>query len=240
MHWLQIFRLFALSFTLLAGIIVLSIGAHLTATSLKWLDSYVNFEPMAIAVGGFSMVTMPVMIAIDLVRTGAFTSMVAVELGWLSLLWVLWLAAAALTVDEVGNAFDSCDFVQSPVLTQACNETHALEGFAFAAWLVLLAYTAALLVVALVSSSRGAPIWTSSVKEYASAPPRPTVSAPAFSPGQPAQVPMGAMPTRQPGPPRAAGYAPVPSAAGGQSAYGGSAASAYAPARAGAGAYPQM
>ncbi|KAI0354295.1 hypothetical protein OH77DRAFT_1496869 [Trametes cingulata] len=223
--WLQIVRLAVLGFTLFCGIIVLSLGSHLTSLSIKYFDVYYNFAVLAIAVGGITMLSVPVMLLIDFLRTGAFTSMVLVELVWLSILWVLWIAAAALTADQTGTAFTTCDYAYA-ILNQVCNETRAIEAFAFLAWIALLAYTITLLVVALINANRGAPMWKSSIKQQPSlAPPvAPAASVPPTAAGQP---PMGMAP-QFPGahphhpqpmypsggsqPPMGQAYAPVPTA----------------------------
>lgn len=59
-------------------------------------------------------------IGVDFVRRGAFTSMVLVELVWTFILWVLWLAAAALAAQEQQFVFGvsrSCDFANSRFLS---------------------------------------------------------------------------------------------------------------------------
>ncbi|KAI9058799.1 hypothetical protein FKP32DRAFT_1614607 [Trametes sanguinea] len=224
MTWLQYVRLITLGVSVLCGIIVLSLASHLTSLSIKYFEDYYNFAVLSIAVGGLTMLTVPVMILIDFLRTGALTSMVLVELVWLSILWVLWIAAAALTADQTSAAFSSCDFVY-PILNQVCNETRAIEAFAFLAWIDLMAYTIILLVVALVNGTRGAPMWTTSIKERPSIVPRASTNAPAPVTAAPQ---MGMMPQAQPG------YAPVPT---------GSPATGYsttAAAPSSHGAYPQV
>ncbi|KAI0659638.1 hypothetical protein C8Q70DRAFT_889841, partial [Cubamyces menziesii] len=163
-------------FTLGCGIIVLSLASHVTSLSEKYYAIYYAFEALGIAVGALTMVSIPVMIAIDFLRTGAFTSMVVVELSWLSVLWVLWLATAAQTADQTSVAFANCDF-GNVILNQVCNETHAIEAFSFLAWIVLMGYTILLLVVALINGSRGAPMWMSSVKQMPSIVPAPLAGA---------------------------------------------------------------
>ncbi|KAI0673108.1 hypothetical protein C8Q78DRAFT_700152 [Trametes maxima] len=236
MNWLQYVRLIALSIGALCGIIELSLGAHLLSLTEKYFDGYLNFEALSVAVGGLTMITLPIMIVIDFLRTGAVTSLVVVELVWLSILWVLWLAAGALIANQTGDAFASCDFV-STILSQACNETHALEGFAFLGWLDLMIYTIILLIVALVNNARNTPIWTSSIKQLPSviASRSPTAAAapsssdpggvtqPTYPHSAPAagQYPMQQYqqpPSQQqqqqpygtPAPPQGPGYAPVP------------------------------
>ncbi|KAL7278695.1 hypothetical protein ACG7TL_007697 [Trametes sanguinea] len=236
MTWLQYVRLITLGVSVLCGIIVLSLASHLTSLSIKYFEVYYNFAVLSIAVGGLTMLTVPVMILIDFLRTGALTSMVLVELVWLSILWVLWIAAAALTADQTGDAFSSCDFVY-PILNQVCNETRAIEAFAFLAWIDLMAYTIVLLVVALVNGTRGAPMWTTSLKERPSIVPR-TTAAPAPQMGMTPQtqpsMPLAGYPAQHALGAAQPGYAPVPT---------GSPATGYsttAAAPSSHGAYPQV
>ncbi|KAI0830240.1 hypothetical protein BC628DRAFT_1292449, partial [Trametes gibbosa] len=175
--WLQICRLIAMAFALLGGIIAVALGAHLASLTERFFQDTLTFELLSIAVGAITLLTVPAMLVIDFLRTGAFTSMVLVELAWLSILWVLWIATGALIADQTGMAFQTCDFPESALLSQACNETRAIEAFAFMAFIALFLYTATLLVVACVHQSRGAPIWKSSVKQRAAVPP-PSSSAP--------------------------------------------------------------
>ncbi|OJT15687.1 hypothetical protein TRAPUB_5065 [Trametes pubescens] len=235
MTWLQIVRLVALGFSVFAGILVLSLGAHLTALSEKYFGGFDNFSAFGIAVGVLTVLTVPVMLVVDFLRTGAFTSMVLVELIWISILWVLWLTEGALTANDTSTVFQTCDFV-SNILNQACNETRAIEAFAFITWLVreypvicpdiaipltlaypVLAYTITLLTVALLNASRGAPMWTSSVKQHPS-----VVPSPNPNPALPLVAPQPQQPQPQPQPqmqmysavPGAPSPAPPPSAQG--------------------------
>ncbi|RPD77177.1 hypothetical protein L226DRAFT_533178 [Lentinus tigrinus ALCF2SS1-7] len=175
MHWLQIIRLSVLGFAIFCGIIVASLSAHLTAYVEENFGGYDNFAVLGIATGGITIISLPVMLIVDLLRKGAFTSLVVVELSWLSILWVLWIATAALTVDETSAIFSSCDFFY-PILNQLCHETQAVEAFSFLAWIALMAYTVLLLIVALVNTSRGSPMWKSSVRAYGGIAPVPKAS----------------------------------------------------------------
>ncbi|KAH9852925.1 hypothetical protein C2E23DRAFT_824148 [Lenzites betulinus] len=188
--WLQIFRLVAFGFALLGGILAVALGAHLASLTEKFFDNTLNFELLSIAVGAITLLTVPVMLVVDLLRTGAFTSVVLVELVWFSILWVLWVATGGLIADQTGEAFQTCDFPESPLLSQACNETRAIEAFAFLAFIALLAYTITLFVVAIVSHSRGVSIWMSSVKQHPSVVPSSTGASSA-------QIPMVQQPTGQ-------------------------------------------
>ena len=46
-------------------------------------------------------------LVIDILRRGAFTSLVIVEIGWLSVLWILWLATGAYAADIIQLVFGS-------------------------------------------------------------------------------------------------------------------------------------
>ncbi|EIW56535.1 uncharacterized protein TRAVEDRAFT_49360 [Trametes versicolor FP-101664 SS1] len=240
MTWLQIFRLVALGFSVFSGILVLSLGADLTALSEKYFQGFDNFEVFGIAVGVLNVVTVTVMLVVDYLRTGAFTSMVLVELIWISILWVLWLAEGALTANDTSAVFQTCDFV-STLLNQACNETRAIEAFAFITWLVLLAYTITLLTVALINASRGAPMWTSSVKQHPSvvpssnpAPALPLVAPQPHQPQLQPQMQMYGAPSPSPAP------APPPSVQGYPAPHGSPAVTYASGATAGHNGHPQV
>lgn len=179
-------RLVALATVVLFSLVVLGISAHITyETNLAGF--YFTFAAMSIAVASLSLATLPAMIIIDLLRKGAFTSMVVVELAWLGLLWVLWLTAAGLTAS--GNYFSpGCNY-RAAATQQACREVSSIEAFGFLSWLVLFSYWIALLVMSIIGSSRGHKIFTSTVGEA-------QFTAPAVNPPV-QQQPMGQYPQGQ-------------------------------------------
>lgn len=174
-NWLQIYRLVAFGFTIFSGVIVAALGAHITAFAEDHFGLYYIFAALAIAVGGVTIFTLPVMLVIDFVRRGAFTSWILIELIWLSVVWVLWIATGAVAVNNTSAIFTTCDFV-ADWANQLCRETQAIEAFSFLAWLTLLSYTITLLVVAIVCMSRGRPIWKSTVRDYVTLPPSQTAA----------------------------------------------------------------
>ncbi|KAI0327361.1 hypothetical protein GY45DRAFT_1338861 [Cubamyces sp. BRFM 1775] len=94
MTWLQLVRLGTLGFTFLCGTIVLLNASYLALAS-PFLFLF-NSERFNIVVGVLTALSTLMMIMVDTFRTGAFTSMVIVELSWLSFLWVLWLASTII------------------------------------------------------------------------------------------------------------------------------------------------
>jgi hypothetical protein len=159
--FLRIIRLTTMAVVLLFSVITLALSAHLTSTTEKFLFYY-KFAAMALAVSLISLITLPVLIIVDFVRRGAFTSMVIVELVWLGILWVLWLATGSLAA----SANLDCNVIYfSNVLNTGCGEYQAIQAFSFLTWLVLVAYWILLLVASIIGATRGHPVWTSTVKD---------------------------------------------------------------------------
>ncbi|KAI0742849.1 hypothetical protein C8Q80DRAFT_1123004 [Daedaleopsis nitida] len=213
MGWLQIIRLSVLlahpspAWAILCGIIAGGISAHITAFAVENFREYYIFSIMGLVSGGLTIITVPIMLIIDLVRTGAFTSLVVVELSWLTVLWILWLVTGAITANDTSQVFATCEFAYA-ILNQLCHETQAVEAFAFLAWLVLFAYTILLLVVALVNASRGAPMWRATVRQAGRIAPSPgKASAGAFAP-QKAEFDQSAFAPQQQHSPLAMGHQP--------------------------------
>ena len=126
MAWLPLLRVVSLTGAVVSGIIALGISAHLLNFTTYWYGFYYTFTALTIASAALTMVTLPVMyvlhllrayrmlivnprLVLDRFRTGAFTSMVAFEVVWLFVLWVLWIASAGLASDSIAKEFpDGC------------------------------------------------------------------------------------------------------------------------------------
>ncbi|KAF5393692.1 hypothetical protein D9757_000363 [Collybiopsis confluens] len=191
--FLPILRLTVLIAVLIFSVIVIGLAAHFTVFSEQFFDGYFVFAAMAIAVAALTILTVPVMIAIDFTRKGAFTSMVLVELIWFLILWVLWLAAAALAAQDqiffFGSSSTSCDFGLD-VANTACHEFLGIEAFSFLAWLTLMGYDITLLVYAIIGSTRGTRPWFSTVHDGLLTP-REGAAAPAIPAPQQHAAPTG-------------------------------------------------
>ncbi|KAL1937399.1 hypothetical protein VTO73DRAFT_13735 [Trametes versicolor] len=176
MTWVQVFRLFALGFSASAGIIVLALGARIVALVPEQdavafeLGNSETPEVLGIVIGVLTTLTALVMLVVDYMRTDAFTSMVAVEIVWASVVGFLWLAEVVITTNNTPGppGFVTCDSDDpSTLFEQVCNDALAMSCIAFVTWFVLHGYAIALLIFALLNRSRGAhAIWTSSVKRH--------------------------------------------------------------------------
>ncbi|KIM83956.1 hypothetical protein PILCRDRAFT_818986 [Piloderma croceum F 1598] len=156
---LYIVRVAVFVLSIVFSVIVLGLAAYLQSLT----NVELNFVDLAIATAVLTIVTLPVLLIVDLIRDGAFTSMVVVELSWLFVLWVLWLATGADAAQVSSNFFSSCDFVFS-LSNQICHEVQAIVGFSFLIWLLLMVYSIVILVMAIIASTRGNSPWTSTVK----------------------------------------------------------------------------
>ena len=65
-------------------------------------------------------------LVLDRFRTGAFTSMIAFEVSWLFVLWVLWIASAGLASDSIAKEFpDGCHSYWSMFSITSFNASHS-------------------------------------------------------------------------------------------------------------------
>jgi len=137
----------AFSAVTLFSFIVLALSAHFTSRRVFTYD----FAALGIATAVLSLLSLPVMLLIDNIRKGALTSMILVEIAWLGLLWVLWVATAG-TSSQWGMIFGS--------------EVSAIQAFSHLAWLVLFGYLGTLITFSIIAANRGYNrVWYQSVKE---------------------------------------------------------------------------
>jgi len=145
---IHLVRLVAFAVVLLFSIIVLGLSANVDAT----YNIDITFASLALAVAVITMVTMVPLIAVEFTRKGAFTSRVFVELIWVGILWVLWLAsgaeAATLNVDP---SLCSSSFLGSTGKT-ICSSILAVTAFSFLNWIILMAWFVTLLVFSIIGN----------------------------------------------------------------------------------------
>jgi len=113
------------------------------------------------------------MFIIDMARQGSFFSYIVLEISWLSVLWVLWLATGSYAAWTDGQIIDaapdesSCNFglFSIPGVVQGCEEIKAIMAFSFLLWILLMGYTVTLLVLAIRAQERGNSAWTTGVRD---------------------------------------------------------------------------
>jgi len=194
---LYVVRVAVLTVAIIFSIIVLGLAAELTSESNTYFEVTFDFAALAITSAAISIATLPVLMIVDMVRTGAFTSMVVVELVWLFVVWVLWLSTGALAAQFNSVEFDSnCALVRLVFLT-ACHEEQAIVAFSFLIWMMLMVYSIIVLVMAIIGSSRGHHVWTNSVKNANFLAPSQGAAAIIGQPGYQPNAPVAQAPMQQ-------------------------------------------
>ncbi|KIL67253.1 hypothetical protein M378DRAFT_58682, partial [Amanita muscaria Koide BX008] len=196
------------------SLIVLGVSAHLIFVT-EQVGIYFTFTAFAIAIAALTLITLPLFLIIGFVRKGALFNYIIVEIGVLGLFWVLWLATASFTADQLVLLPINCDFNYSD-----CHEPQAVNAFSWLNWLILTAYWPFLLVMAIIQQNRGNPVWTKSVGEVNMFAPGVVVATQVYPPQQQQPVMYSPQPMQQQPqmgyPPNTPGatYAPVPTQGG--------------------------
>ncbi|TFK94308.1 hypothetical protein K466DRAFT_536182 [Polyporus arcularius HHB13444] len=165
MFWLSLFRIVALGWTCFCAILLLGLGAHVLASVGDLTLPTFAWAGLAVATALLSLVTLPAMLVIDFIRTGAFTSMIVVELAWLGFLGVLFLATGGAAASNATGFWVQCSAWFPAAAVSVCNETSAAAAFGFLGWVAVWAYTGTVLVMLIIQAQRGNYIWQRSVKE---------------------------------------------------------------------------
>ncbi|EPQ59699.1 hypothetical protein GLOTRDRAFT_125997 [Gloeophyllum trabeum ATCC 11539] len=203
MPFLSVLRLVIFVLALVFSVIALGIAADLMSLTETYFNVTLIFCILAVVSASLTIISLPIMLTLDTVRQGAFTSTVVFELSWLFVLWVLWIATAAEATYSNGLIFPSgCGYI-NPKINQGCQEFAAVQGFSFLTWIILMAYTIVLLVFAIIGTSRGNKVWLSSVRENNFLHPSVHADKPIIEEKYPAgNVPIYGVPTSPYQPPR--------------------------------------
>lgn len=155
---LPLIRMIVFGLVCTLSLVVFGLACHLTSElygGYYYGYSLYDFAPLGLSTALLTLLTLPVMYYLSIVRKGAFPSFVVVEVAWCWFLWIMWVATAANTVWVNGRRGG------------LAAEAQVLEAFAFINWFALLFYTNFLFVVAIMAHHKGTSgVWTSSVKEF--------------------------------------------------------------------------
>ncbi|KAF9779461.1 hypothetical protein BJ322DRAFT_1087588 [Thelephora terrestris] len=157
MSSLPLVRTIVLRASNVMALIVLALSAYtLSVTTSVVSNLYFTYSALAIATAVIHLCSVIPMNVICLLRDDAFTSKLAFEVGWLSFLWVMWLATGAQTAATLGAVVHCLDAF--------CGATQAIAAFGFLLWALLLGYVIALLCFAIRAAQAGQNIWMTDVK----------------------------------------------------------------------------
>jgi len=154
-------RLFGLITVGVLSIIVLGLGANLVFG-------------LAIATAVLTLLSVIPVLTIDFFRKGVFTSWTAVELAWLGLIWILWLATGADAASIASLCNNTCfddgfgDTYCYGYSGSFCGQIRAVAAFGFINFFITLAIWIWTLVIAVRAHNSGDHhIWQSPAYEYA-------------------------------------------------------------------------
>jgi len=157
----------------------IALGAAITNLTIMDFNVFFVFAALDIAAAGLTILTLPVMLILSRYRKGAFTSIVAIEVGWIWVLCALWLSVGALSKSDL--PVDVCIFLFD---NQLCPETQALTAFGFLTWILLFVYNMTFMTLVFRQQMRGnTSIWTGYVLETDFAAPGPSYGDPSESKG---------------------------------------------------------
>lgn len=144
---LKLVRWCILTFAFIFAVVVLGISGHLIA--IRTTD-YWRFAALAIAVSSLTILTFPVILVVNtlLVRDQNISQeRIIGEAGWLTIMWILWLATAANATHAARVHFfaGACSFFSS-FSNKICNEFRVVEAFSYIIFIILLSYTIGLMV----------------------------------------------------------------------------------------------
>ncbi|KAI0742864.1 hypothetical protein C8Q80DRAFT_1123016 [Daedaleopsis nitida] len=166
MSWIYVFRVCSLVVASICAIIVLALSAQTTAASRNLARVSFNYSNMGIAASVMTLAPMPWMLIIDCCSSNG--AIIIFELLYLSLLWILYIAAAALTFVEADFSaivFNSCDELIDPGLISICRDAQPIGVISILTAVILMIYTSTLLIVTAGKSRRDSAVWRVSVKE---------------------------------------------------------------------------
>ncbi|TFK96342.1 hypothetical protein BDV98DRAFT_576300 [Pterulicium gracile] len=172
---LPLIRLVVFGICIFFSLIVLALAGNAIDTMKNWGMTYRDSTAFGVAMGVLTMASLGPALVLGLLKRDAVTSKIIVELPVIGVLWVLWLACAALFGDDNNSFFrGGCAYGGGSRAAddseKVCRQFGALTAFSFLTWILLTVYGVALLVLTIMATKRtgnNAP-WHASVHELSS------------------------------------------------------------------------
>ncbi|CDO68772.1 hypothetical protein BN946_scf184989.g38 [Trametes cinnabarina] len=172
MNVLWLYRVSTLILVSIVSLAVIGLCVH-TSNNLAQVLAFFGlgagsfpYTTLGIAVSAITLVSSALLIALDIFFDNIFTSYLAFEIPWLSILWILWISVGWTTLSEGHMIFQgiTCSLFTQPNTKEICEGIHPIAIIAFINFALLFLYTGVLMVVAFTSSSSYSSPWTSSLK----------------------------------------------------------------------------
>ncbi|KAJ8518677.1 hypothetical protein ONZ45_g4268 [Pleurotus djamor] len=146
-------------------VVMLGLSANQMSFEISNFLETFSISILGVTFSVVSFISLTTSLAVGLFRRNAITSMIITEIVGISVLWILWIALAALTTETVNFAFPLGCGAYLPLGMAYCNSLTAIQGISFVIWLLLMCYSMAVLIMAIVAQTRGNSVWRVSVNE---------------------------------------------------------------------------
>ncbi|KAM5537445.1 hypothetical protein V8D89_008964 [Ganoderma adspersum] len=169
-----IYRLGSLTLATITGVIVLGLAISTTSAVHSLLGGAfegqsLNYANLGIAAGAMVILTLPVMLFVDFINDGRIGLPIVIEVPWLCVLWVLFIATGVSTKNFAHKANPdaiSCDSIGSQFeeVKKICNEWEPIEIVSWITAGLLFLYSVTLLIISVIRGYGGKSMWGTSVK----------------------------------------------------------------------------
>ncbi|KAJ6471934.1 hypothetical protein C8R45DRAFT_414741 [Mycena sanguinolenta] len=146
-----------------------SIALGVAAATISFLNHTFRFAGFGMTAAVFTLLTVPPLIVLEILRPGSMTSMVMLEIFWFALLAILWFLTGGYTAAFKPGFGLGCGSVEYKELqavdkefgaptsgapNRICSEISVLEAFAFLNSIILIVYVGTLSVMSLMEEIR--------------------------------------------------------------------------------------
>ncbi|PIL26018.1 hypothetical protein GSI_11772 [Ganoderma sinense ZZ0214-1] len=172
-----IYRLGSLTLAAITAVIVLGLSISTTRAVHQLLNGAfdgesLNYANLGIASGAMAILTLPVMLFVDFINDGKTGLPIIIEVPWLCVLWVMFLATGISTknfVHQVNPNGVSCDEIgrlgsQFDEFKKICDEWEPIEIVSWISAGLLFLYSVTLLIISILRAYGGKSMWGTSVK----------------------------------------------------------------------------
>jgi len=129
----------------------------------RHLSRKLSFASTGVAIAALTLVTIVPLSILHIFRPKSKSSVILFEIGWVSILVILWAVLAGQVTTS--SVFGSCSSVNDRVMS-LCQQYRALQTFAWLTFTILLLWLAVVFVVAAMAHTRGhTRVWLYSFRE---------------------------------------------------------------------------
>jgi hypothetical protein len=173
-----IYRVLIMGSVTIGSVFVLIMGALVISFTNNHHLGYFPYAALGLAVASLTLITLPVMLFLSIYRKEVFVNMILVELFWLGLLSILWVATGGTIASLPWLNYCATLALYYIGGVEACMETQAMAAFSFLNWMGVGGLWLVLISLAMLQASRGNGIWTEYVTHVDFFAPAPNTEVP--------------------------------------------------------------